>query len=658
MATLPQAADYGPRVKLVSNRIDRPGAGENAVAEALERAAGTFVNMAIEHKEKDDALSYAHAKNEYLIADIEERDKLADDQDFGTQTERYNEAMKGHYERLFPTVRSERDRVLFDAEARLQNARGTVAVGDNSRVKEIDWNVAELQRHGRELQGVILAAQDAPTAREGMSAYLEHINSLLKKGFITEREHETWSKDFVTTTASKRLIAMDPKEREIVLERSITMAKTQGRITRDQIFAGEGSDSIADFIPLDERVRMLEATRKGNEHDTVMTEANAHFDAIRDVYNDPKNVNDEVRRIGKDLDWDVRAALKALSTDYQITESRLAGMGRTKVMRGASALLDQNINPEVAMAGEQWESLLQVQKDSLRAAYISRQQRDGFGEFDVLYTDPKPEGLDAHLVGEDGQIMLGETSQDPSYSLWSGMSEAERAKVDLDEETWRQAFTHKTWTDFKREQKGIRDRADVASNKPPTESPGLTPLQRVNSSLVTLEVIPATDRTPEEHRKYWSAVKRLDQAIRAAEGVKGSKLDADEEAGIWNKMLEDAAFTDHYWDWTDGAETDVSEKQRIVTMDPKTLNKAREPFTGRSTRHGGQPMTHRQKIEHMAVKIGLVAENVAERDLERANFALINLIGTDGQRYNIYTITEAEMEDVNTEIYRRLRAID
>ena len=72
MATLPQASDYGPRVKLVSNRIDVPGSGENAVAEALERAAGTFVNMAIQHKEKDDALSYAHAKNEYLIADIEE----------------------------------------------------------------------------------------------------------------------------------------------------------------------------------------------------------------------------------------------------------------------------------------------------------------------------------------------------------------------------------------------------------------------------------------------------------------------------------------------------------------------------------------------------------------------------------------------------------
>ena len=650
MATLPQAADYGARVQLRSNRIDIPGQGELAVADALSRAAATFTNMAIEHKQKDDALSYAHAKNEYLIADIQERDKLADDQDFATQTERYNEAMKGHYERLFPTVRSQRDRGLFDAEARLMNARGQVAVGDMARTREIDWNVAELGRHGRELQGSILAASDAQTAQDGMFSYLEHINSLLTKGFITESQHETWSKDFVTTVSGKRLLAMDPKMREVLLERSITMAKSQGRITRDQVFAGEGSGSIADFIPLDERVKMLEATRKGNEHDAVMTEANAIFDGIRDTYTDPKKVNDEVRRLSRGLDHEVRTALKVLSNDYQVTESRLEGMGRTTVMRGASGLLDQGINPEVAMAGEQWGSLLQVQKDSLRAAWISRQQRDGFGEVDVLYTEPKT-GADAHLIGDDGQIMLGETSQAPSYSLWTGMSAAERAKVDLDDETWRQAFTYGTWTDFKREQKGIRDAQDIAGAKPPTESPGLTPMQRVNSSLVTMEKIPATARTPEDERKYWSAVRALDRQIRIAEGIKGEKLTADEEATIWTDMLKDAAFTDHYW-WD--PDTDEEDKQLIVTMDPETLNRAREPFIGSSTVHGGQKMTHRQKIEQMAVDIGLVADDVAERDLERANFALVNLVGTDGNRYNIYTITEAQMEDVNDEIERRL----
>ena len=128
-------------------------------------------------------------------------------------------------------------------------------------------------------------------------------------------------------------------------------------------------------------------------------------------------------------------------------------------------------------------------------------------------------------------------------------------------------------------------------------------------------------------------------------------MTADEEATIWTDMLKDAAFTDHYW-WD--PDTDEEDKQLIVTMDPETLNRAREPFIGSSTVHGGQKMTHRQKIEQMAVDIGLVADDVAERDLERANFALVNLVGTDGNRYNIYTITEAQMEDVNDEIERRL----
>lgn len=658
MATLPQAADYGPRVRLVSNRIDRPGEGENAVAEALSRAAATFVNMAIEHKQKDDALSYAHAKNEYLIADIQERDKLQDDQDFASHGERYTTAMKGHYERLFPTVRSKRDRGLFDAEARLMNARGTVAVGDNARVKEIDWNVAELARHGEALQGVIMAASDAQTAQDGMFSYMEHANSLLTKGFLDETTHQAVTQGFVTSTAEKRLIAMDPKMREILLERSITMAKTRGEpITREQILAGEGSGSIADFLPLDERVKMLEATRKGNEKDAIMTEAYAQWDDIRSTYTDPKKVSDEIRRRGPDLDHEVRTALDVMSRTYQVEEVRLEATGRTNTMKAASALLDNNVNPEITMAGEQWESLLQVQKDSLRAAWLSRQQRDGFGEIDVLYT-PRPKALagmmghpEDYIVAEDGSIMLGEGTAPPSYSYWSRLSKAERAKIPLDDETWRQAFTHDTWTSLKKEQKDIQDQIDAG--KAPTESPGLTPMQRVNSSLVTMEIITQTERSEEDQRKYWAAVKALDTAIRNAEGVKKSKLTAEEEAAIWTEMLKDAAFTDHYW-WD--PDTDEEDRELIVTMDPATLNRAREPFApAHMTRVGGYPMSHRQKFEQMAVDIGLVSDDVADRDYERANFALIYLIGTDGQRYNINTITPAEMLDVDDEIERRLQ---
>jgi len=615
----------------------------------LSRAAATFTNMAIEHKQKDDALSYSNAKNEYLIADIQERERLQNDQDFATHDERYRTAMSGHYDRLFPTVRSQRDRLLFDAEARLMNERGSVAVGENSRVKEIDWHVGQFKQNAIDAQGVIMAAQDAQTAQDAMFGVLEQGAALRERGYLSEEEYTTSMQGFVTDTAEKRLIAMDPKMREVLLERSITMAKTRGEpITQEQIQLGEGSGSIADFLPLDERVKMLDATRKGNEHDDTMTEAYAQWDDIRSTYTDPKKVNDEIRRRGKDLDHDVRTALETMSRTYQVEETRLSASGRQNTMIAASGLLDQGINPEVAMAGEQWGALLDVQKEALRDGWLNRQQHDGFGQIDVMYTEPKT-GPDSHIIAEDGSIMLGESTPAPSYSYWKGLPAADRAKIKLDDETWRQAFTQETWQDLKAEQARIQDAIDAG--KPVTESPGLTPMQRVNSSLVTMEIIPQTERGEEDQRKYWAAVRALDRAIRVAEGVKGSRLTADEEAREWALLLEDAAFTDHYW-WD--PDTDEEDKQKIVTMDPETLNRARTPFTGQTTSVGGQTMTHREKMRQMATDLGMAADDVPERDLERANFAMINLIGTDGQRYNIYTITPEQMDDVDAEIKRRL----
>jgi hypothetical protein len=341
-----------------------------------------------------------------------------------------------------------------------------------------------------------------------------------------------------------------------------------------------------------------------------------------------------------------------MSRTYQVEENRLEATAREATMIASSRILDEGGNPEQIMAGQQWDSLLQVQKDAIRAAVISRQQSDGFGDFDVLFTEPKgPEG--DHVVQEDGSIMLGESSPDPSYAYWSGLTRTERAALNLEDETWRQAFTQETWRRLVAEQKDIQDL--LAAGKPVDESPGLTPMQRVRGTLELTEDIKKTGMSPAQDRMYWSGVKALDRAIRIAEGHKGSRLTAAEEEEEWNNLMKDRAFTDHYWDFSGGAETDEAKKRAIGTMDPETKNKAREPFTGQTTMHGGQRMTMRTKIEAMATEIGLKAEDVAERDLERAHFALFNLLGTDGYRYNINTITPAEMEDVNAEIRRRLK---
>lgn len=657
MATLPQAADYGPRVRLVSNRIDRPGEGENAVAEALSRAAATFVNMAIEHKQKDDALSYAHAKNEYLIADIQERDKLQDDQDFATHGERYTTAMKGHYERLFPTVRSKRDRGLFDAEARLMNARGTVAVGDNSRVKEIDWNVAELARHGEALQGVIMAASDAQTAQDGMFSYMEHANSLLTKGFLDETTHQAVTQGFVTSTAEKRLIAMDPKMREVLLERSITMAKTRGEpITREQILAGEGSGSIADFLPLDERVKMLEETRKGNRHDDTMEEAYAVFDAVTSRYTDPAKVQAATAEAGKGLDPDVRTALNTLSTQYRQNAVAGEAMERDDIMTAAGSLMDRGIDPET-MNGDLWGKLLPVQRQSLVDEWTSRLNQDGFGRTDTAFS-PVKTAAEQHIVGPDGEILMGEGTPDPSYAYWMSIPERDRVKVNLQTSPWRMAFTrlgHKQLVD---EQDAIQVKID--SGKPFTRSPGPTTLQRVTGALIGNETISpkAADRSADEEEAYWATVMNYHRALAAEEERLQHKLSTEEEERVLSQLLQDTAFTDSYWTgrfWPGGPETDEAEKEAIGSASPEVLNKMRvELSEDQKLSVGGQLITHRQHLITLGVNAEPPISNPSEYDLARAHFAMVHLLDTKGERHGL-DATKSQLDDVDREILRRLR---
>ena len=45
MATIPQSIDYGARPSLRSGRVDVPGGGENALADAISVAAAKFANV-------------------------------------------------------------------------------------------------------------------------------------------------------------------------------------------------------------------------------------------------------------------------------------------------------------------------------------------------------------------------------------------------------------------------------------------------------------------------------------------------------------------------------------------------------------------------------------------------------------------------------------
>jgi len=610
MATLPQAADYGARVQLRSSRVDIPGQGEMAVADALSRAATTFTNMAIEHKQKDDALSYSNAKNEYMIADIQEREKLKDDQNFDTHDERYRTAMKGHYERLFPTVRSQRDQHLFDAEARLMDERGSVSVGDNARTKRYDWSVNQFTGHADAARKIILTATDAQTAQNAMFGVLEEATALRDAGIFTPEQYKAVLQGWVQESSFARLVAMNPKDREIALEASITHRKTSGEpITQEQIAEGLGTGSIADFLHLDTAVKMLEETQRANEIDEVLGTAQGIFDAARGRF--PTNsgaMMEEIRRLSKEHeDPKVREESVRLGRQYRDEAVGVENDMRDNIMTSATTLISSG---EMSFASINPDELSKLLPHQLRALQDHQS-----------------------LVNENKQFP-GETrwTLDPkggmSYAVFSNMTDEEKMAVNLDTAEWTTVLKRDVW-------QHLKDTQDVLKSQKPSQRAlpgGLTNPQMVTSALVRSGMIPQTGRDIEDSEAYQRLLYEMDRATQAAQEVKGSALTNSERNQILSEVLTPMAFTDDYWsaNWVAGwPDKDEEDMVPIAAMSSAQLKTARLPWAAAateiaSTSSTGIGTTYQQELELAAKRLGISPD---QDHYERAYFALKYRLG-------------------------------
>jgi hypothetical protein len=612
MATLPTAADYGARVKLQSNRLDVPGSGEMAVADALARAAGTFTQMAIEHKQKDDALSYANAKNDYMIADIQEREKLKLDEQFATHDPRYREAMKGHYDRLFPTVRSERDRVLFDAEARLMNERGSVAVRENARTKELDYEVGRFRSASASAKEIILAADDAQTAQDAMFAVLEHATALRQKGIFDNEEYQAELQAWVQDAAFSRLIAMDPKKRQEALERSITARKTSGEpITKEQIMEGKGTGSIADFLHLDTAVKMLDETKTENTIDEELTSAYDLADKAAMMFPESpeeqaKWARDQARILG--FDGTTRQRLEGIlssrGTEYRNNKNDM----QNRVITSATELMSEVDESK----GRPWTyeeipaSELRVlepqQRKALEAYSRSMQEgRQGFGKFNQWVLEP---------------------AGGKSYALWRNLPDGQKSTQLLDDAEWKTALTRDVWQSLKDEQDRIRN---GTTKQLPS---GLTNVQMVTSAIVRTGLVPQIGRDVEDYESYQRLLYEFDRATQAEQDRLNRALTNTERDRILGEIMAPTAFTDRYA-WF----PNKSPKDRfpIAAMSTSQLRTARLPWAEAEkeiafTSPTGISVTYASQLRLMATKLKLDPD---DDDYERAYFALKQRMGSD-----------------------------
>jgi hypothetical protein len=551
--------------------------------------------MAIEHKQKDDALAYSAAKNEYLIASIQEQEKLKDDMDFATQDERYRGAMKGHFERLYPTVRTSRDQQLFDAEARLMNERGSVTVKDGARKKQIDNSLEQFNSHAADAKAIILTADNAQDAQEAMFGVLEEATALRDKGYLDADEYKKVLQTWVQDTAFARLRAMDPANREALLEASVTHRRTTGKpITDEDIKKGLGSGSVADFLPLDTAVSMLEATQKANEIDATLGAAQEIFDAARATSpTDTGQLMDLIREATKGADADVREKALVLGRQYRDDKRNEIIDDQNRIMTEGGAAIRNGISPD-SMNPDDLALLSGSQRNALDADWQAFLEDREFGKA-TMWTKEQAEA----------------SGMPVSYATWRAIPDEQKVIVDLQQPEWRMSLTKEVHKALVDEQEGLK------TGKTPKPPGGLTNNQMVNSALVRAGFIPQTGREIEDYQAYQQLVYMMDRATA------DQTLSNTERNRILAEIMAPMAFTDTYVWWPDKDKDDMIP---VAAMSVKQRETARIEWASAATdvipadpETGALPTNYQVELELMAAKIGADPD---KDDYERAYFAL------------------------------------
>jgi hypothetical protein len=248
MPQLPQAIDYGKRPSLRTSRIDSPGTGSQESAAALTSAAKAFADVLDQKKEKKDALTYALARNEIIAADLLEREKLADDQDWGTHDERYGQGFKTAREGIaqrYPNM-DPHDRAILGAEADLIGARGGVAVRARSRELQVDEGYSRLIAGQATAREDLLKAKDSATRNKIIEGQLEAITAAREAGFIaTDEAAEIMRQKLTQDFAVASIGVMEDEEQIEIITDSL----------RRRGYGGSSSEPGETIEQTDQRVR-------------------------------------------------------------------------------------------------------------------------------------------------------------------------------------------------------------------------------------------------------------------------------------------------------------------------------------------------------------------------------------------------------------------
>lgn len=228
-------------------------------AQATSDFAGNINNIVQQVAEREDKFSYASAKSSLLQADLDTRSSLENDPDWTTYESRYQEAMTKQLGEASKLVRGNRDRALFQMDAKLDMERGAQEIRAASKRKEIDWGRADTDTTLEALRSSAIGAPDQATSEQALMAAKDKIIGAQQRGYMTEQEATNAFQTFRDSFAAGKLEVMTPA---------------------DRIKALNDPKSVARFLQPDVQKKLLEAAKNENRDVVVKAESQAHEDVI------------------------------------------------------------------------------------------------------------------------------------------------------------------------------------------------------------------------------------------------------------------------------------------------------------------------------------------------------------------------------------------
>jgi len=600
MPQIPEAPDFGARPSLRSNRVDLPGAGDISTGEAVAKAANTFAAIYGEKKRKEDRLNYSLAKNELLNADIAQREALRDDEDWHTYDERYATGYNTTRDEVYGRYSlSPDDMQLLDSESDLIRERGRVQVADASRVVKLDNETAKIEANLLLAREQVLNA-DPATANDIMLTQLE---SIYANTAWDDTQKEARAQKFVQDTAHGRLIAMEVKDRIAELELSMAKRKARGPISIEDLQAGKGSGSIADFLNKDTVAEML---RKAKDEDKLSTIQGDVFGIIDQVVADFPETDAASLAARKKS---ARALLDRSDQDYgakrNFLEQELSERNREDLAiknLGVTELelemMDQ-IRAGTSLGGLSPGdmSLLSPQRQKFIKDFAAQWQRD--------------EGYAAASVPE-------------KFHEWYQLSSKEQLQTNLNTAEWISQLDRSDWDRMVREQDAMKKGAETA--KDPNIYRG-DPDDELLKNMLVGGPHSLFDRIPAPGKKDYDRYLRIDGAVNRA--LTDASLQKYNETGsgylspqevqeITAHTIGQIVYVEGWFSGTPRTQIGLSEEERTSGEVYVDIDEIRGIAALPDSQ--GNPQNMEQFLRNFAVN----GDNVSERDIEKAYFLWIS----------------------------------